>query len=116
MLLTTLITLTTTYLLFSNMIQPNIVVSLNSLSMVLSVVSKLNQAFLNYRNSSTGNLSAITLILQFLGCVARIFTSIQETNDINLVITFVATSAANGLLVLQLFYYWNKPVPKKKNE
>jgi mannose-P-dolichol utilization defect protein 1 len=97
-----------------------IIFTLNGLSVFLNVISRLYQAFLNYRNGSTGALSAITLVLQFLGCVARIFTSIQETGDYNLIMSFVIASAANGVLVLQLFYYWNSDkkavkAQKKKN-
>lgn len=105
-----------TFLLFSDILPGNLILGINNLSMVLSVVSKLNQALLNFRNGSTGNLSAITLILQFLGCVARIFTSIQETGDFNLILTYIFTSLANGLLVLQLVFYWNASVPKKKKK
>ncbi len=81
-----------------------------SLNVILSCTSKLNQAFLNFRNSSTGALSAITLLFQFLGGVVRIFTSIQETGDFNLIMTYTITSFANVLLVFQLFYYWNTTI------
>lgn len=107
-----------TGLQFSNMIPEEIIYLLNTLSLFLSVFSKLIQAFENFRNSSTGNLSSITLILQFLGCVARIFTSIQETGDLYMIVTYIAVSVANGLLVVQLIFYWNsdsaKLVDKKK--
>lgn len=103
-----------TFLSFTGALPGNLIIGLNSLSMILSVVSKLNQALLNFRNGSTGNLSAISLILQFLGCVARIFTSIQETGDFNLILSYIVTSLANGLLVMQLFYYWNSSVTKTK--
>ncbi|RMZ95174.1 mannose-P-dolichol utilization defect 1, partial [Brachionus plicatilis] len=96
-----------TGLQFANMIPGQIIYLLNTLSLFLSVFSKLIQAFENFKNSSTGNLSSITLILQFLGCVARIFTSIQETGDFYMIITYIAVSIANGLLVAQLVYYWN---------
>lgn len=98
-----------TFLLFANLIPDYVILTLNSLTIVLTVISRLNQALLNYRSSSTGALSAITLILQFLGVVARIFTSIQETGDFNLILNFVIASIVNGLLVFQLFWYWNSP-------
>lgn len=116
MLVSAALTSVFTFLLFSDILPGNLILGINNLSMVLSVVSKLNQALLNFRNGSTGNLSAITLILQFLGCVARIFTSIQETGDFNLILTYIFTSLANGLLVMQLVFYWNAAVPKKKKK
>uniref|UniRef100_A0A1I8FAD5 DUF805 domain-containing protein n=1 Tax=Macrostomum lignano TaxID=282301 RepID=A0A1I8FAD5_9PLAT len=48
-------------------------------SVPLTASGKLWQAWYNYRNSSTGQLSLITCLLLFLGSVARIFTSVQET-------------------------------------
>lgn len=92
-------------LLFTNNLPTSVILGLNGIQLILSLISKLNQTYLNYSNSSTGNLSAITLWLQFLGCVARIFTSIQETGDFTLILTYILISLANGILVLQLVYY-----------
>jgi mannose-P-dolichol utilization defect protein 1 len=102
------------YLLYAKMIPAQVILTLNALSVFLSVISRLNQAFANFMAKSTGNLSAITLILQFLGCVARIFTSIQETGDTNLIISYIINSVVNGILVLQLFYYWNSDKAHQK--
>merc|ERR1712127_594921 len=104
------------YLLYANMIPEAVILSLNGSGVFLGVASKLNQAWLNFKNSSTGALSAITLILQFLGCVARIFTSIQETGDKQLIMNFTILTAVNGILVAQLFYYWNSDSKKTKKE
>lgn len=107
-----LILVTLPALLFMDMLSEEIILALNAAQMALSLISKFNQAFVNYRNGSTGKLSPITLWLQFLGCVARIFTSIQETGDFTMILTFVMISLANGILVAQLLYYSNK---SKKN-
>lgn len=96
---------TFSFLLYSNSLSESVILALNGAQMLLSLGSKFNQAFVNWRNASTGKLSAITLWLQFLGCVARIFTSIQETGDRTLVITYILVSLANGILVLQWLYY-----------
>ena len=101
-------------LLFTNKLPQEVIYSLNACQLVLSLTSKLIQAYENYSNSSTGKLSAITIWLQFIGCVARIFTSIQETNDYTLILTYVLVSLANGLLIGQLFYY-NRMTQKKSN-
>ena len=93
------------FLLFTNRLPAQVIELINACQLVLSLAAKFIQAYKNYQNSSTGHLSAITLWLQFLGCVARIFTSIQETNDFILILTFVLVSLANGLLVVQLLYY-----------
>ena len=82
------------------------------------------QALTNYKNGSTGQLSAATCFMLFFGSLARIFTSIQETGDTTMVIMYVCSTSANALIVGQLFYYWNvndkqktgaeKKVPKVK--
>lgn len=104
------------FLLFTNAIPIDIILTLNAANIGLTCMSKLNQAFLNFRNGSTGALSAITLMLQFLGGVARIFTSIQETGDFNLILTYAITSVANFILVFQLFYYWNSDAKAAKKQ
>jgi mannose-P-dolichol utilization defect 1 len=88
---------------------------LQTLNIPLTAGSKLVQIIANYRASSTGQLSAITLLLIFLGSMARIFTSIQETGDNLLIITYSVASLFNLILVFQLYYYWNSSssVPRK---
>jgi mannose-P-dolichol utilization defect protein 1 len=103
-------------LLFNNQINVNIIYALNGAQLFLSFTSKLIQAVVNYRNSSTGKLSAITLMLQFLGCIARIFTSVQETGDLSLIVSYSLATFINGVLVLQLFYYWNKEKENVKKD
>jgi len=71
------------------------------------VISKLIQARANYRQGSTGQLSAVTIFLLTAGAMARIFTSIQETGDPMMVLTFVVSTLANGLIAGQVIYYWN---------
>lgn len=65
------------------------------------------QVFTNYKNGSTGQLSAITCLLLFGGSIARIFTSIIETGDFIIIVTYCVSTAANGAIVCQLLYYWN---------
>lgn len=71
------------------------------------------QAWTNYSNGSTGQLSAATIFMLFFGSLARIFTSIQETGDTTMVTMYICSTLANGLIVAQLFYYWNVDVKSK---
>ena len=73
------------------------------------------QALTNYKNQSTGQLSATTLMMQFGGCVARVFTSVQETGDTLLILTYVAATVLNGIILCQLFYYANLKEDKKRD-
>uniref|UniRef100_A0A3B5KXG8 Mannose-P-dolichol utilization defect 1 protein homolog n=1 Tax=Xiphophorus couchianus TaxID=32473 RepID=A0A3B5KXG8_9TELE len=75
----------------------------------------LIQAATNFRNGHTGQLSAISVFLLFAGSLARIFTSLQETGDSLMALTYVISSTCNGIITLQVLYYWNsKPEHKKK--
>lgn len=77
------------------------------LNIPLLLTGKLSQAFVNWRNGSTGQLSAVTAFMLFFGSTARIFTSIQETGDAMLVVTYIASTFANTVIVVQMLYYWN---------
>ncbi|KAH9526484.1 Mannose-P-dolichol utilization defect 1 protein [Dermatophagoides farinae] len=73
----------------------------------LIISSKLVQAGSNFRNGHTGNLSAVTIILIFIGSTTRIMTSIQETGDQLIIVGYSLSSIINLILVLQMFYYWD---------
>ncbi len=97
-----------TYVLMSGLTPLSILWSLQAITLPLAISGKLLQAMTNHRNGHTGQLSAITATLMFLGAFARIFTSIQETGDQLVVITFSAASLANFLLLAQIIYFWNQ--------
>ena len=80
---------------------------LQAFNVPLAVIGKLLQAKNNLAQKHTGQMSAVTVFALFLGCVVRIFTSIQETGDQIVIATYAAASLANFVLVLQIFYYWN---------
>jgi len=100
-----------TVLMYQKLLPAELVGVLAGLSLVLSLISRLWQSYCIYRAKSTGNLSAITMLMLFVGSLARIFTSIQETGDPTLIWTYILNSLANSLLIFQLGYYWSAPVP-----
>ncbi|XP_060080368.1 mannose-P-dolichol utilization defect 1 protein-like [Ylistrum balloti] len=81
---------------------------IQSFNILIVILSKMIQAVTNYRNSSTGQISVITVTLLFTGSLARIFTSQQETGDTLIILSFVAASLCNGIILAQVLYYWNK--------
>jgi len=50
----------------------------------------------------------------FLGGLARVFTSAQETGDIVLIINFASGAFMSSLLLMQLIYYRNVGKELKK--
>merc|ERR1711862_877815 len=71
------------------------------------ILGKMIQIITNFRNGHTGQLSAITSFLLSLGAIARIFTSIQETGDNIVILTYVCSSVVNTIIALQVILYWN---------
>lgn len=47
------------------------------------------------------------------GSAARIFTSIQETGDQVVIITYAAATFVNALIAFQMLWYWNSATKKK---
>lgn len=88
--------------------------SLQALNIPILIAGKMSQAFTNYSNGSTGQLSAITCFMLFFGSLARIFTSVQETGDSIIILTYCVSTLTNGIIVLQLLYYWNAGIGGKK--
>lgn len=97
----------TTYLLTSGLLTPQQLWYLQACNVPLAVGGKLIQASVNLTNKHTGHLSFITAFLLFIGCIVRILTSIQETGDKVVIITYAAASLANLVIVLQILFYWS---------
>jgi len=98
------------YALISDLTPLDILWSMQAANVPVIIISKGIQALTNYKNQSTGQLSAITIFMLFSGSLARIFTSYQETGDMVLIVTYLAASSANGVIAFQMLYYWNSKV------
>ncbi|KAM4536430.1 mannose-P-dolichol utilization defect 1b [Odontesthes bonariensis] len=94
-------------LLLSPIIPMSVVISMQASNMPAIIVGRLIQAATNFHNGHTGQLSAVSVFLLFAGSLARIFTSLQETGDSLMALTYVISSACNGIITLQVLYYWN---------
>nr|XP_019549780.2 mannose-P-dolichol utilization defect 1 protein homolog [Aedes albopictus] len=113
-----------TYALMGGLTPLNYLLIAQGFNVPILLLGKLSQAYTNYKNGSTGQLSAVTCFMLLAGSLARIFTSIQETGDQMMIITYGCSSFANAVIVLQLLYYWNagkksssgKSSPKKASK
>ncbi|XP_026546576.1 mannose-P-dolichol utilization defect 1 protein, partial [Notechis scutatus] len=101
-------------LLLSPLTPSVVVTTLQVSNMPTATTSRLLQAATNYRNGHTGQLSAITTFLLFAGSLARIFTSIEETGDLLMVLTYVVSLACHSLILAQVLYYWKATDRLKK--
>ncbi|XP_028654265.2 mannose-P-dolichol utilization defect 1b [Erpetoichthys calabaricus] len=103
-------------LLLSPLTPKTVITLMQATNVPAIVISRLIQAATNYRNGHTGQLSAITVFLLFAGSLARIFTTVQETGDPLMILTFVVSSCCNGIIAAQLLYYWNVPSSHKEKK
>ncbi|KAF5092985.1 hypothetical protein D0Z00_004305 [Geotrichum galactomycetum] len=92
---------------------------LQGLTIPLSLFSKIPQVLANYKNKSTGQLSAFSVINYLAGSLARVFTTFQEVNDPIILSSFVGATILNAILAIQLVLYWsnsNKPITSEKKK
>ncbi|ODM88032.1 Mannose-P-dolichol utilization defect 1 protein [Orchesella cincta] len=101
------------YALISGLTPLDTLWSMQAANVPVIVISKLLQAYTNFRNKSTGQLSAITIFMLLFGSAARIFTSIQETGDQIIIINYAAATFVNALIATQILWYWNSAGKKK---
>ncbi|XP_045920259.1 mannose-P-dolichol utilization defect 1b [Micropterus dolomieu] len=94
----------------------SVVTSMQASNVPAIIISRLIQAWSNFRNGHTGQLSAVSVFLLFAGSLARIFTSLQETGDSLMALTYVISSTCNGVIALQVLYYWNSSPERKKKK
>jgi len=100
--------------IYMDAIPLTVLASVQAATIPITVVGKAMQLHANYTARSTGQLSGVSTFMQFAGCLARIFTSIQETGDVLVIVTYVIASLMNGLIFAQMFIYWDQPVSKVK--
>ncbi|XP_039996281.1 mannose-P-dolichol utilization defect 1b isoform X2 [Xiphias gladius] len=103
-------------LVLSPVTSMSVVTSMQASNMPAIIIGRLIQAAANFSNGHTGQLSAVSVFLLFAGSLARIFTSLQETGDSLMALTYVISSACNGIITLQVLYYWNSSPERKKKK
>uniref|UniRef100_A0A060TGL9 Mannose-P-dolichol utilization defect 1 protein homolog n=1 Tax=Blastobotrys adeninivorans TaxID=409370 RepID=A0A060TGL9_BLAAD len=81
-------------------------VYLQGLTVPLSMLSKVPQIYSNYQRKSTGQLSMFTVVNYLLGSLARVFTTLQEVDDVLILASFVLATVLNAVLFLQVLAYW----------
>ncbi|PJF16942.1 Monosaccharide-P-dolichol utilization protein [Paramicrosporidium saccamoebae] len=92
--------------------------SLQAATIPLTMVSRLPQIWTVWRQGGTGQLSALSVGLVWIGSLARVYTSMQETGeDRLLVLGFVMAALLNSTIMWQMVYYWKTPTaPMKKKQ
>ncbi|KAL4480782.1 hypothetical protein ABPG72_001651 [Tetrahymena utriculariae] len=119
----------TTYILFGVVVGPLLLqiapTKLYDFAMIINIVlfffGRAPQIYSNFKNKSTGQLAAITVLLNLSGCVARTFTVLTEAPDFFVLLNNFEAVILNGTIFAQLLIYWkNTPArahhSAKKNQ
>eukprot|EP00892_Ulva_mutabilis_P010252 jgi/Ulvmu1/759/UM010_0133.1 len=88
-----------------SMIDQATIAKLYDLNSTVYMASKLPQIIAAFQQGKTGQLSFFTNFLQFVGSLARIFTSVKEGAGMPMVRGFIMGSLLNGTTVAQILYY-----------
>jgi mannose-P-dolichol utilization defect protein 1 len=76
-----------------------------SSSLVLVSLTKFTQIYASWKAKSTGSLSMFTFFMAFMGCNARIFTTITEAFDFYILIQYIYSSFLNFVVMFQIYIY-----------
>lgn len=95
------------FALAQNVVGTEVLTMLQGATIPISAASRVPQIIENFNNGSTGQLSVITSAMVFLGCVARVFTTMQEVSgDLMAFATVGCSTFLNGIIFFQILYYW----------
>ncbi|KAL4434946.1 hypothetical protein ABPG74_017702 [Tetrahymena malaccensis] len=123
-----IIKLLTTYILFGVVAGPLLLqiapTKLYDFAMIINMVlfffGRAPQIYSNFKNKSTGQLAAVTVLLSLSGCIARTFTVLTEAPDFFVLLNNFESVILNGTIFTQLLIYWkNTPAHQhstKKNQ
>ncbi|KAJ3338051.1 hypothetical protein HDU93_010049 [Gonapodya sp. JEL0774] len=94
------------YALFQPAVAPmGLLGTLQGLTILIGIASRVPQIYSNYATRSVGQLSSITVFLISAGSVARVFTTLQEVNDPVLLVGAVVAALLNVVLASQCVLY-----------
>lgn len=70
----------------------------------------------NWRNGSTGQLSAITTTQIAIGCFVKAIKSTHETGDPLIIATLSTGAILNAVVLYQIYLYRDNPIDSKKTD
>jgi mannose-P-dolichol utilization defect protein 1 len=85
---------------------------LASSSLIIISVARWSQIIHSYRHKDTGPLSSFSFVLALCGNLARAFTTISETGDKILLLSYLYGAVLSLICLIQIFIY-SKPKEKK---
>ncbi|KAF5273561.1 hypothetical protein FQR65_LT04559 [Abscondita terminalis] len=84
-----------------------LVALLECIMIPVGMASKLMQAWTNYNERSTGQISGVTTLMLFCGAVIKTIGTYRGCGDVILIANAMASAIGNGIIGLQILYYKN---------
>ncbi|KDN52950.1 mannose-P-dolichol utilization defect 1 protein [Tilletiaria anomala UBC 951] len=103
----TLMALLSLFLFTPSLCSISLLSLLQAMTIPISLMSKVPQILELHRRKAPGQLSSIVVFAQLLGTVARVFTTLTETDDALLFWGFALATVFNAVIAVQLVMYWN---------
>jgi len=103
----TLMVLGVIFLASPSLCTPRLLRFLQACTIPISLASKVPQMVELHTTKAPGQLSAVVVVAQLLGTVARVFTTLTETSDHLLLWGFSLATVFNTVIAVQLAMYWN---------
>lgn len=103
----TLMVLGSLALISETAVPPPLLKTLQAFTIPVSLASKVPQIMELHRDKATGQLSVLVVFAQLLGTLARVFTTLTETNDRLLFWGFALATVFNAVIAVQVLLYWN---------
>eukprot|EP01098_Paradermamoeba_levis_P005674 TRINITY_DN2385_c0_g1_i1.p1 TRINITY_DN2385_c0_g1~~TRINITY_DN2385_c0_g1_i1.p1 ORF type:complete len:249 (-),score=80.01 TRINITY_DN2385_c0_g1_i1:45-746(-) len=100
----------------SGVIPLNLLTQLQTSTIAIFIFSRVPQIWTTYSNKSSGQLAFLTWLLNFVGSIARVFTTKQETGDPIILAGYVVGVVLNGTIFAQILFYGDKEAQIKKKK
>ena len=69
---------------------------------VSAILARVPQMITNFKQGHTGQPSLITWLCTLAGSAARIFTTLQEVDDVMIALSYIISTTCNAVLVFQI--------------
>ena len=71
-----------------------------------TTIARCPQVYANFAQGHTGQLSIVSTGLNWVGSLARIFTTLTELSDTLKLAGYVVSASLNLVLIAQMLWYW----------
>eukprot|EP01130_Rhizamoeba_saxonica_P000861 TRINITY_DN10758_c0_g1_i1.p1 TRINITY_DN10758_c0_g1~~TRINITY_DN10758_c0_g1_i1.p1 ORF type:complete len:229 (-),score=44.02 TRINITY_DN10758_c0_g1_i1:41-727(-) len=102
-----------TGVLLSGVVPSDVFSYLQASTIAIFSMSKLPQIYQSFVTKDASQLAIVTFLLNFVGSLARVFTTMKELDDIIVLSGFILGAVLNGILTLEIIL-WGGSKEKKE--